>query len=344
MNRTVLLWPLIALVAACDAPSTASHAALAPTPEEAAVLRPMTGARIVLYNVENLFDTIDDPRTNDDDFLPRGRLRWTAGRYAHKLERLAQAIAWSGEGPPPIVGLAEVENRAVVEDLAATMPLAAVPYVVVHHDSPDERGIDVALLVDPAHARVRAHEALRVPLAGGDRTRDVLHAQLELAAGEVLHVLVAHWPSRRDGPEVSGPKRMAAASVVRRQVDAILHDDPDARVLIMGDLNDGPTDASVAEGLGAVCDPSREAPLYALMCIDQPEGHGSYNYQGEWSYLDQFIVSRALLHEVDHAKAHWDQRLLFRHPRYGRSPDRTYAGTDHKGGYSDHLPVVLQLR
>lgn len=339
-TSSLLVWPLF--VAACGAPPM--EGTVMSTAEDPGALRSLAGARIVHYNVENLFDTIDDPNTNDNDFLPDGPLQWTADRYALKLERLAQAIAWSGQGAPPIVGLVEVENRGVVEDLAATPPLADARYIVVHHDSPDERGIDAALLVSPAHARVRSHEALRVDLPGGDRTRDVLYAELELAQGAALHVLVNHWPSRRDGEAVSMPKRMAAAHVVRKRVNAILDRDPDARVLIMGDMNDGPTDRSVAEGLGAVCDPSAAAHLYALMCIDQPEGQGSYNYQGEWSYLDQFIVSRALLDQVDEAKAYWDDRLLFRHPRYGRSPDRTYAGTDHKGGYSDHLPVVLQLR
>lgn len=331
------------MIGGCDTPPEGSHASLETTGSVAELL-PLAGERIVLYNVENLFDTIDDPRANDDDFLPHGRLRWTAERYALKLDRLAQALVWSGNGTAAVIGLTEVENRAVVEDLAATGALQAAAYTVVHHDSPDERGIDVALLVHPAYARVRKHQALPVRLQGGDRTRDVLHAELMVAGGEMLHVFVNHWPSRREGQELTEPRRMAAAAVVRHQVDGILHGDPDARILIMGDLNDGPTDRSVQEGLAAVCDASVQANLYALMCMDQPAGHGSYNYQGEWSYLDQFIVSRALLGAVDHAKAHWDDRLLFRHPRYGRSPDRTYAGDDHKGGYSDHLPVVLKLR
>lgn len=305
-------------------------------------LQPIAGQCIVSYNVENLFDTEDDPAIDDDDFLPEGDLAWTEERYTRKLEHLSEAVAWSANGVPALLGLVEVENQAVVADLAGTGALRDAGYVVVHHDSPDERGIDVALLVHPRYAQVVASKSLRVPLEG-DRTRDVLHAELALADNGRLHVFVNHWPSRRDGA-ASVPKRLAAAHVVRQQVDDILAKDPDARVLIMGDFNDAPTDASIQNGLRAACDPQVPADLYDLMCIDQPQGHGSYNYQGDWSYLDQIIVSRALLSEADEATAFWDRRLLFRHPRYGRSPDRTYAGKDYKGGYSDHLPVVLKLK
>lgn len=303
---------------------------------------PLSGQTIVSYNVENLFDTEDDPATADEDFTPQGRYRWTNERYATKLQHLAEAIGWSANGAPALLGLVEVENRAVVADLAATSVLKLADYTIVHHDSPDERGIDVALLVHPRYASVLKDEALNVPLKG-DRTRDVLYAQLRLAEGKDLHVFVNHWPSKRDG-EKSVPKRMAAARVVRQRVDALLKRDPEAQVLIMGDFNDAPDEASIQQGLGAVCDTKAEASLYDLMCIGQPEGHGSYNYQGEWSYLDQLIVSRSLLDQVQGAKAHWDDRLLFRHPRNGKSPDRTYAGNDYKGGYSDHLPVVMRMK
>lgn len=308
----------------------------------ASALRPMDGRTIVSYNVENLFDTEDDPATNDEDYLPNGSLEWTEERYVTKLERLAEAISWPADGPPVIVGLMEVENRTVVEALARTGALKSANYTVVHHDSPDERGIDVALLVDPRYVEVKKEEALTVPL-DGDHTRDVLYAELGLAGGARLHVFVNHWPSRRDG-EKSVAKRVAAAQVVRQRVDALLKQDPPAQVLIMGDFNDTPTDISIQNGLRAACDVQAKADLFDLMCIGQPKGHGSYNYQGEWSYLDQLIVSRSLLDRVKEAKAHWDDRLLFKHPRYGRSPDRTYAGRDYKGGYSDHLPVVLRLK
>ncbi len=333
---------LLLLIVACSgapSPDTAVDTVEVPAGRE---LLPLAGRTIVSYNVENLFDTHDDPAINDEDFTPQGRLQWTDERYATKLQRLAEAIGWSAQGPPAIVGLVEVENRKVVEALAGTGVLKSVDYTVVHHDSPDERGIDVALLVDPRYARVLHHEALSVPL-DRDRTRDVLYAELQIAGDEQLHVFVNHWPSRRDGDK-SVPKRMAAAAVLRAAVDEVLAADPEAQVLILGDFNDEPTDRSIREGLGAACKTDSKAFLFALMCMDQPREHGSYNYQGEWSYLDQMIVSRALLPLVAEAKAYWDDRLLFRHPRYGRSPDKTYAGDDYKGGYSDHLPIYLRLK
>ncbi len=307
-----------------------------------ASLRSLDERSIVWYNVENLFDTIDDPRTNDQDMLPDGPLHWTRARYQRKLEKLANAIHWAADEAPPIIGLAEVENRAVVEDLAHTGALQGAGYEVVHFDSPDERGIDVALLVRRAYAEVLAAEALRVDLSARDRTRDILHAELGLAEGERLHVFAMHWPSRREGEAESAPKRMAAARVARAQVDKILADDPRALVLLMGDLNDGPSDASVQEGLRAACTPGT-SDLLAVMCSERVRGRGSYNHQGNWQFLDQFIVSKALAERVANARVFTDDRLLFRHPRNGPTPDRTYAGDSYKGGFSDHLPIVLRL-
>lgn len=312
--------------------------------------RPKTslkGEAIVSYNVENLFDTKDDPTTQDEDFLPNGKLHWDQDRYHHKLDRLAHALTWSAGGPPALIGLAEVENAAVVNDLAVTAPLDAGTYTVVHFDSPDERGIDVALLVRKDFASVETQRPLPVDL-GRDRTRDVLYAKLELASGEVLHVMMNHWPSRGEGVERSAPKRMAAARVVRKQVDAILRDQPQAKILVMGDFNDTPTDASIQMGLKASCDTTARADLFDLMGINPPADTGSFQYGGNWDYLDQIIVSRALLRGpggiAGQASAFHDPRLLFRHPKYGLSPEKTYSGGHYKGGYSDHLPVVVQLR
>lgn len=339
MKHTWIL--LFAVLCACGAsapgpaaPADATDAGDIGTPQ------PWGPTHAVFYNVENLFDTKDDPATNDQDFLPGGELEWTEERYQHKLEQLASAISWTGDELPGIIGLAEVENAAVVKDLAGTGALADVPYTVVHFDSPDERGIDVALLVDQRRAKVRRSEALPLVL-DGDRSRDILYAELERSSAPPLFVFVAHWPSRREGQRESEPKRMAAARVIRGQVDELLANDPAAQILIMGDLNDHPEDRSVQEGLAASCDPKSTADLFALMCMERDPGEGSHQYNGEWAYLDQFIVSKALLPRCRDARALSDDRLLFRHPKFGPSPDKTYSGGRYKGGFSDHLPVVV---
>lgn len=354
MRAALLALPLVLAVIACGPSSAPVHHADPPpegiTTPAAGPLRSLAGRTLVSYNVENLFDTVDDPRTNDEDFLPSGPLRWTAKRYRHKLEQLARAISWTADELPPVVGLIEVENRAVVEDLARTPPLAEGDYAVVHFDSPDERGIDVALLVRRPFAKVLEAEALTVDLPGNDRTRDVLYARLAIAGEQVLHVFQCHWPSRREGVAESEPKRMAAARLVRERVDAILSRDPQARVLLMGDFNDHPHDRSIREGLGAGCDRMGRTDLIDLMCTDLEKStvEGSYLHQGQWGYLDQMIVSRSLISGqgpvAAQAGAFVDDRLLFRHPKYGPAPDKTYSRGDHKGGFSDHLPIVLQLR
>ena len=310
-------------------------------------LKSMKGQAVVSYNVENLFDTKDDPATNDDDFLPGGKMNWTDARYRQKLDHLAEAITWAGDGPPVIVGLTEVENATVLKDLIATGPLKNAGYTIIHFDSPDERGIDVALLVRTDFANVLHAEALRVDL-GHDRTRDVLYVVLQLAGGDTLRVFQNHWPSRGGGERESAPKRMAAARVVRAKLDDLFATAPKAKVLIMGDFNDYPDNASIRNGLGAACDLSATADLFDLMCTDQPANSGSYQYQGEWGWLDQMIVSKALMSGtgiiIGPASACHDERLLFKHPKYGPSPDKTYSGGHYKGGYSDHLPVVARWR
>lgn len=300
---------------------------------------PLKGEHIMFYNVENLFDTEYDATINDRDFTPDSEQQWTPERLTTKLDHLAEAIGFAGKEPPVLLGVCEVENKAVIERLANETSLKAAHYQVVHYDSPDERGIDVGLLFDQDIFKLVKSEALNVPLED-DRTRDILHAELT-AGGHVFHVFVNHWPSRREGQQKSEPKRMAAARVLKEALAAIPQA-PTTHVIIMGDFNDTPTDRSIQEGLGAKC-ANTSTGLVDLMCVDQPTGHGSHQYDGHWDYLDQFIISGDLTTHVKEAKALWDDRLLFKHPKYGLSPDKTYSGRSYKGGYSDHLPIVLRF-
>lgn len=335
---------VVALLMACSSAGpegTSGHNASKDVNENVgAGEQPLHDATVLFYNVENLFDTKDDPATNDQDFLPTSELAWTEERYKTKLAHLAEVIAMADADFPEFLGLSEVENGTVVKDLAKQQALAKAKYAVVHFDSPDERGIDVALLYKRNKFTLVNSEPLHVDL-GDDRTRDILHVELS-RAGHSYHVFVNHWPSRRGGPERSEPKRMAAAHVLRTTVSKITAG-PLTHIIIMGDFNDSPMNNSIQKGLGATCEMG-SATLVDLMCVDQPAGSGSYNYQGEWSYLDQFIVDPLTAKEVQQASAFSDERIMFNHPKYGPSPDKTYSGRHYKGGYSDHLPIVMRFR
>jgi predicted extracellular nuclease len=301
---------------------------------------------VVFYNVENLFHPENDPDTNDDWFTPESEINWDQKKYEHKLEQLAKAISWTGNNLPVLVGLAEVENEQCVSDLAQSKILQSGAYDYVHYDSPDERGIDVALLFRPDLFKLRKSAPIMVELPG-DHTRDILHVIGDLD-GERIHVFVCHWSSRGEGVEETEPRRIKAAQTLRKEVDRILKQSPTASVLIMGDLNDYPTDRSVQQTLGATCNDEPGGVMVDLVCSEHKTGRGSYNFRGDWGFLDHFIVSSGMLDEdgivAAEAKALWNRKLLFDHPKFGRSPDRTYGGRRYHGGYSDHLPIVLELQ
>lgn len=337
------------LLATCGAPAVqeGEEPRDLPAPDTSSA-RQAEGA-VVFYNTENLFDAEDDPRVNDNDFLPDGRYHWTEERYRNKLNKLAEAIALADNDAPLMIGLAEVENRAVTEALARTGSLARTTWTVVHEDSPDPRGIDVALLVNRAFGEVVARRFLPVDLESGV-TRDILYAIVRTRAGQTQHVFVNHWPSRRAGEEGTVTKRRTAARVLRGAVDRLLAENPRASIIILGDLNDGPEDGSVRSELGASPD-DLNSVLVNLTAFDDEEPAGSISHNGSWAYFDQVIVSRALVDattpgvKARSAASIKDRRLIFHHPRYGDQPDRTFSGNGdyHASGYSDHLPVVLRL-
>jgi endonuclease/exonuclease/phosphatase family metal-dependent hydrolase len=352
--RAPFVWIGVILLNGCTTPYDEEHSmdvndTIPKGPE--ATLTPISTGTFVFYNTENLYDTTDDPLTNDSDFTPRGMMHWDGDRYRRKLQRLALALSWTGSDLPLIIGLGEVENASVVRDLMNTQPLAKGSYEAVHRESQDERGIDVALLVRKRWAKVLAVEALMVRLLNDD-TRDVLYVRLGLANKEQLHVFVNHWPSRREGEELSAPKRMAAARTVRERVDRLLAQDPDARIVIMGDLNDTPADPSIREGLRASATLNDEhADLFNMVALDPSKRPGSISHDHRWMYFDHLIVSRGMIWpkatrwRALSGAALMDERLIFRHPHYGDRPDRTFSGRGdyHPHGFSDHLPVVLLL-
>ena len=310
-------------------------------------------AIVAFYNVENLFDTIDDPITIDEDFTPSGKLQWNSVRYSEKLSRISEVIDLLPGELPVFIGLCEIENKAVLLDLVREPALSASPkkgrYEIIHADSPDERGIDAVALYDASKLKDVRFEyyTIALPDPKDPNTRDILHAQGKLD-GETIHFFVNHWPSRSGGQTESEPNRLAVAALLKSKIDVVLSENANAKILIMGDFNDHPNDKSIYETLGASDQPS--SPLYNQMYAIHAAGNGSYFYKGEWGALDQMITSSGFMNtkgwHVD-AQASGvlrDDRILFRDKDGVARPSRSYAGDSYKGGYSDHLPVFIKLQ
>ena len=301
--------------------------------------------RVMFWNVENLFDTKDDPRKNDNEFLPEATRHWNFFRYRDKLKNLAKGIIASGnEYVPDLVGLCEVENDSCLYDLTRRSPLKEAGYRYVMTDSPDQRGIDVALLYQRGSFKVLQHQSIRIPnkqLKKG-ATRDILHVVGEVLSGNQLDVFVCHFPSRSGGQAKSEPYRLLTAKILKEAVDSVMKVRKHPHILIMGDFNDYPTNKSMKKVLCA------DGGLRNLM---KDKKEGTYRYRGEWGILDQFIVSKTLLKKKGSIRTsskkaqilHLDF-LLEEDEKYGGDkPFRTYNGMKYLGGFSDHLPIFLDL-
>jgi len=316
-------------------------------------LQSFHGRAIVFYNVENLFDTIDDPNTTDEEFLPNGKNKWTSDRYQVKLNHIVEALTLNLAENPVIIGFSEIENGNVVMDVAKTGRLAKTRYQLAHKESPDTRGIDVALLYDSDRFKptVITNLAVQLDSVPGFKTRDILYVQGELKGKKRLHIFVNHWPSRREGQKESEHKRRRAAEVARQKIDEILKADPKANIILMGDFNDHPNDLSVEQTLKAKQVTDTKADLVNLLYDDHLAGKGTHNYKGEWGVLDQFIVSstfyngkKGLKIADKDAKIVYEEILLFTQKDGSKKPSTTYGGPNYYGGYSDHLPIMLLLK
>ena len=306
------------------------------------------------YNLENLFDTVQDTSINDLEFTPRGANRWTLGKYQKKQQNMAKVLSRIGkkycpEGPA-LIGLCELENRQVLQDLISQPALAGHNYGVVHYDSPDRRGVDVALLYNPKMFKVRNSKALpyRLERLPEYTTRDILLVTGELA-GEEIHVLVNHWPSRYGGK--SSELREHAAAIAKAAVDSLYGQNPSAKIIIMGDLNDDPVDKSVRIVLDAkkYADQVGKGGLYNTMWQHYDRGVGSLGYQGKWNLFDQIIVSEPLLSTDRASLSYWKSEifnpefLITQEGRYKGYPFRTFAGNVFQNGFSDHFPTLIYL-
>ncbi|MEJ5303616.1 MAG: endonuclease/exonuclease/phosphatase family protein [Bacteroidales bacterium] len=308
---------------------------------------------VAFYNIENLFDTIDSPDTDDREFLPDGANQWNSNKYKVKLKNMAEVIGQIGDefvtGGPSIIGLAEVENRTVLKDLINTPPLQGKGYGIVHFDSPDPRGVDVALLYKFRDFKVL--NAVAVPLRMKNNPRFRSRDQLVVSGvsyGDTLHLIVNHWPSRRSGPEF----RAAAASLTRHIVDSLNSVHPGAKIIVMGDLNDDPTDPSLTQFLQAKGSKKdlKTGDLFNPMYELFKKGVGSLAYRDAWNLFDQIIVSEPLVHKKKKGYYLYSTRIfskpfLFnKEGQYAGYPFRTFAGGAWVGGYSDHLPSFIILR
>jgi hypothetical protein len=305
--------------------------------------------RIMFYNLENLFDTHDDQLTQDDEFTPNGERSWTWYRYEKKLNNIAKVILALGEwDPPAIVGLCEVENFQVLLDLLTRTPLEAIGYQIIHENSRDERGIDVAMLYRPDLVSKIKHEMIGLPDSNDQHSRDILYVQM-LMDNDTLHIFVNHWPSRFGGKEQTETKRIGMSKILRNAVDILVEENSRSKIILMGDFNDEPSDISLRSVLEAEpVDSSIERhSLYNLSFQDYKMGRGTLvfkNINNTWFMFDQIIVSGTLLGKSgvaikDQKNEIFGPDWLMRKER----PYRTYQGPIYLGGYSDHLPIFIDL-
>ncbi len=302
------------------------------------------------YNVENLFDTLDNPLTKDDEFTPSSEKAWNSQRYQKKLNDLAHGISMMGNELPGFVGLCEVENIEVVKDLVKTDVLKPGKYGVIHSESPDLRGIDVAFIYRKGYFKPKNVNMIQVDLGPEERpTRDIMYVKGTIKGKTELHIFINHWPSRYGGVKASDIKRAKAAKALAHHVDSLLLYEPNTAVICMGDFNDYPVDESVREILGA-SSVNDDSKLVNLMFDEAETNMGSYNFKGQWGFLDQIIVSPILVNEKlpliksGSTGAKFDSTMTYTNKKSGEmSPNRTYGGPNYYGGFSDHFPVAATL-
>lgn len=318
---------------------------------------------IAFYNLENLYDTLNDPNKNDEEFTPEGPRNYNGAIYWDKIGKLATVISKLGSDEKPesmspdgaaILGVAEVENESVLKDLTNHPLLKKRNYQIVHYDSKDARGVDVAMLYNPKYFTVIDSKPLFVQLPGGAKdsyfTRDILWVKGKLD-GEIIHVYVNHWPSRLGGEERSAPARNAAALVCKKHMDSIAAVDGEQKVVIMGDLNDNPVNESVTQVLkakGKIKD-VRSGGLFNPWINLYKKGYGTLAYQDAWGLFDQIIISYPWLNQ-DQSGFYFLKQVIFNREfmtenkgRYKGYPMRTWDGNTYRGGYCDHFPTYIVL-
>ncbi len=305
---------------------------------------------IAFYNLENLFDIKNDHQTNDNDFLPISTKKWTHKRYQNKLRKLGFAISNIGfketDKHPAIIGLAEVENDAVIKDLIASKHLSECHYSFVHYDSLDERGIDVALLYDTTCFKVTHSETFSVQLYNEeglpDYTRDILLVT-GLLEEEEIHVIVNHWSSRREGANETEAKRLAASNKVIDIINTLKSENANSKIIVIGDFNDDPTNESIQHLI-------KNQDLFNPMLSLFSYSRGSTSHDYKWNLFDQMMFTKNFFETTPNtfsyveANIFDDDFLKLFNGKYKGKPFRTYIGKKYQGGYSDHFPVYATLQ
>lgn len=314
--------------------------------------------RVMFYNVENFFDVYNDSLKKDDEFLPTGKKYWNSFKYNHKIKAIYKVIVAAGGWElPEIVGLCEVENFQVLFDLLKKTPLANTDYRIIHQESPDPRGIDVAMLYRKNRFSPVFIRAIPIKFnnSSGYGTRDILYVKGVALHTDTLHVFINHWTSKWSGVLNSEVKRMQQGRILRTYADSILSVNKHAKIIIMGDFNDQPDNKSILVGLEAKIPNDREISnnqLYNLSYrLLADERIGTHKHQSQWSVIDQFIVSGHVLGATNGLKTLLQGVSIFDPPflltadekYHSQKPFRTYLGYKYIGGFSDHLPVFLDL-
>lgn len=314
-------------------------------------------ARVMFYNTENLFDTEDDPDTNDEEFLPEGERHWTNKRLNEKLVKVAKVIiAVGGWEAPEVVGLCEIENLKVLEQLISHTQLKKLGYKIIHKESPDRRGIDVGLLYRENKITPLKYEYLKVidPENHAFKTREILYFMAEVQYADTLHIFMNHWPSRYGGVLETVDKRALAARVLKEHIEQLKKEYPSPQIVVMGDFNDQPNDNNLVNVLDAKTEIKDidVGGLYNLSPLWEGNSKGTHKYQSQWSIFDQVMVSGNLLLKDGKIYVNQDDANIFIKPflleqdnRYGGvKPNRTFTGFKYNGGFSDHFPVYLDIR
>lgn len=306
-----------------------------------------TGIRIMFYNVENAFDTSDDSSTEDNDFLPSAGRHWNKSRYEAKINSIYKVITAAGSWKPPeIIGMCEVENRRILQDLVSGTYLSKYRYGIVHEDSPDRRGIDVCMIYNPEAVSILKYRYIVPYNRVSFKSRSILYVMVR-AGDDTIHLFFNHWPSRTGGVLPGNDLRHELAAVMKGKIDSLQSLNAGrSKIVVAGDFNSKPDDSEVK--LITIGPVSR---MINLTSEDAETGNGTYRYKGVWEMLDQVLVSEYFKESMSGLKVTGDSFTIFKpdfllvkDPRYpGYMPFATYRGYRYQNGFSDHLPVLLNL-